>query len=141
MANCHIDRKHKAHGLCQPCYDSQRNKTPEARIKQRQQYKKRLAYHAEYDAKPEQKLKKRLWHNNNKGHSASITARYRARKDQRTPKWADLEKIKQIYINCPKGMAVDHIVPLRGEIVSGLHVHNNLQYLPIEENCKKRNKF
>lgn len=66
---------------------------------------------------------------------------YRANKLLRSPAWADLEKIKEIYNNCPKGMAVDHIVPLQGKKVSGLHVHNNLQYLTPAENSAKYNKF
>ena len=59
----------------------------------------------------------------------------------RTPKWADLEKIRAIYTNCPDGQHVDHIVPLRGRTVSGLHVENNLQYLSSAQNLHKSNKW
>jgi hypothetical protein len=59
----------------------------------------------------------------------------------RVPKWADNEKIDEIYRNKPKGYEVDHIIPLNGKIVSGLHVHNNLQYLSKEDNKIKSNKF
>ena len=36
---------------------------------------------------------------------------------------------------------VDHVIPLRGETVSGLHVPQNLQIIPKEINRAKRNKF
>ncbi len=69
------------------------------------------------------------------------SAKYRAAKDQRIPKWANLEMIQEFYKNCPKGMHVDHIIPLRGETVSGLHVENNLQYLTPSENSSKGARF
>ena len=71
----------------------------------------------------------------------AINAKRRAAKLQRTPAWADLEAIRQFYAGCPKGYEVDHIVPLQGVNVSGLHVLNNLQYLTKSENCKKNNKY
>lgn len=65
----------------------------------------------------------------------------RAASLQRTPVWADFVKIKQIYKNCPIGYHVDHIIPLNGKLVSGLHVENNLQYLLAKDNIVKSNKF
>lgn len=68
-------------------------------------------------------------------------AKRRASTLQRTPKWADLVAIKEIYKDCPESYVVDHIIPLQGELVSGLHVPSNLQYLTGSDNSSKRNKF
>lgn len=67
----------------------------------------------------------------------------RARRIQATPKWlTDQQKqdIKNIYISCPSGHEVDHIVALQGKNVSGLHVPWNLQHLPSIVNRAKGNK-
>ena len=72
---------------------------------------------------------------------AAEAAKYRAAKDQRIPAWANLQAIKEFYKVCPLGMTVDHIVPLRGKMVSGLHVLGNLQYLSPSENSSKGARF
>jgi hypothetical protein len=65
----------------------------------------------------------------------------RAAEQQRIPPWADLQAISRIYAACPEGHHVDHVIPLRGPTVSGLHVETNLQYLPAKANQQKSNKF
>ena len=69
------------------------------------------------------------------------SAAYQQRKRKACPLWADLKAIEAIYMGCPSGYEVDHIVPLKGETVCGLHVAWNLQYLPMSINRSKRNKF
>lgn len=64
-----------------------------------------------------------------------------AAKLKRIPLWADLKAIKEFYKNCPVGYEVDHIIPLQGKNVSGLHILENLQYLTKSENRKKWNKY
>ena len=71
----------------------------------------------------------------------SHCAKRRALKLKATPKFANLNKIKEIYKNCPKGYHVDHIVPLQSKVVCGLHVEWNLQYLTPSENSSKSNKL
>lgn len=55
--------------------------------------------------------------------------------------WANLEEINKIYSKCPEGYHVDHIIPLQGKSVCGLHTENNLQYLSPEDNLRKSNSF
>jgi|SRR5580698_2910626 hypothetical protein len=82
---------------------------------------------------------KRWYEANKKTHLSRIRKRQLA-KIQRTPKFGQ-EGIKEFYMNCPIGYEVDHIIPLQGKIVSGLHVLWNLQYLSQHDNRTKLNKF
>lgn len=87
----------------------------------------------------------------NKDINAAKTALYNSRKNNRTPTWLskdDISKIKSIYKMCRAiskktevPHQVDHIVPLNGELVSGLHVPWNLQILPKSDNLSKSNKL
>ena len=65
-------------------------------------------------------------------------ANRRARIKNSTPPDADMQKIKEIYLNCPEGYEVDHIIPLSK---GGLHHQDNLQYLTANENRRKGNRI
>jgi hypothetical protein len=87
------------------------------------------------------KLKARVWRANNPKHHNALTTAHKKVVKQRTPAWANLQKIVEFYKNCPEGYQVDHIIPLRGKKVSGLHVVENLQYLTAKENRNKSNYY
>lgn len=78
-------------------------------------------------------------------------AKRKSAKLQRTPKWLtdiDFERIETQYKLAQiltklhnEPWHVDHIIPLQGKLVSGLHVPSNLQVLKGSENCSKQNNF
>jgi len=110
--------------------------------KEKLKEKRRDTYAANPDKEREiSKLRSREWRKMNPGHRNALKRKYVADKYKRTPSWADVSAIVGFYKGCPKGFHVDHIYPLRGKLVSGFHVLENLQYLSAEENMRKNNRF
>jgi 5-methylcytosine-specific restriction endonuclease McrA len=73
---------------------------------------------------------------------AAALLRRKRRVERATPPWADNSVIRQIYMDArASGMDVDHVIPIKGKLVSGLHVETNLQLLTPGENKRKNNKF
>lgn len=59
-----------------------------------------------------------------------------------TPSWVDKQELLDVCAEAQyQGLEVDHILPLKGKLVCGLHVPENLQLLTREENARKNNKF
>ena len=105
----------------------------------------------------------RKWYADNSAyHLEKSRERYRAdpvmalvrsyQRDERTkmamPPWADRCAIADMYRTARRltketGIAheVDHSIPLRGKLVSGLHVHTNMQVITATENKRKFNNF
>lgn len=92
----------------------------------------------------------RLRRLSNLAKDAAKTAKRRSRKREATPNWLTEEHLQQILkfyeesnrLSESTGIKhhVDHIVPLRGKNVCGLHVPWNLRVITAVENLKKRNK-
>jgi 5-methylcytosine-specific restriction endonuclease McrA len=120
-------------------YPTQKNKTHTPRLKPWRQLSLCLPTPVVLykDRTPEQKGK---W-------VAYVTARQQRIK-KATPAWTDLTAIKQFYIEAQRltketGIPheVDHIIPIQGKLVSGLHVPANLQILTEKENQIKNARY
>lgn len=96
-------------------------------------------------------LKKREYRQINRGKINAAASKRRALKLKATPKWLteqDLKQIEELYeiaqafkLYTGQEYHVDHIIPLQGENVCGLHVPWNLQILEASENIRKSNKL
>lgn len=69
-----------------------------------------------------------------------------AKEINRVPKWVQfardmLPKYRELMEKAPSDWTIDHIVPMQGKNVSGLHVPSNLQVLPQRDNSGKGNFF
>lgn len=91
---------------------------------------------------------RRKHYESNKGAYNAATRARQAAKLKATPSWANLEQIKRIYTACASitkrtGVEhhVDHIIPLQGESVCGLHVEKNLAIIPAQMNLQKSNTY
>lgn len=88
------------------------------------------------------------WQKSNRSKCNSLLAKYRASKLKATPTWSEAEKIQVLYEKCKwleslTGLKyeVDHVVPLQGKDVCGLHIWENLQILEVIENRTKGNRL
>jgi len=91
------------------------------------------------------------WRKSNQHIINALGALRKVSQINRTPKWVDAEElwlIKEVYAlatlrNKTSNIkwSVDHIVPLQGELVSGLHTISNLQVIPAVLNSAKSNRF
>lgn len=79
---------------------------------------------------------------------AASVAKRKAKKLQAIPLWYENEKVKLIYLKRGElsklwgiQLHVDHIIPLQGENVCGLHCWDNLQLMEAKLNISKNNKF
>lgn len=113
-----------------------------------------IEWRKQWDASPDRKAKKAATaavRNQRPFLKAQRCAAHIRRKrhinENATPKWANMAKIAEIYEEMRKRTEaegveyeVDHIVPLKGKNVCGLHVENNLQVITRRENLAKGNK-
>lgn len=102
-----------------------------------------------YAANKERKLREnQLWRQLNKGVVQQYGAKRRAMVRQAMPPWVNIDDIVAVYresvrLTDTTGVPhhVDHIIPLGGEGVCGLHVSWNLRAIPGVDNMRKGNRL
>lgn len=109
-------------------------------------------YNASYRKKNKKKLAKydHEFYLANKAYRRAISRKYATRKRKSCPLWLTEKQLSQMQrwyefrenISVMTGVEhhVDHIVPLQGDNVSGLHVPWNLRVIPAIDNLRK-NKY
>lgn len=134
-------------GYCKPCQQIKR-KTSDKKHKD-----KRNASAAEWRKNNREAFLKTLkkYRQVNQPIRTALQNKRKAAKLQRTPNWLtefDLLKIQCLYqvasmYSKESGYEwnVDHIIPLQGKKVSGLHCPSNLRVIPAIENQRKNNKY
>lgn len=153
---CGVDISHKRSNARFCCRDhkrkmsdSKRDHAAEYQRNKEQRRKQALQYY--YADVQKSREKQRQRQKRNLHVSAANQAKRRSAKLQRTPAWLssdDMWFIREAYELAQLrtrqfGFAwhVDHIFPLQGKFVSGLHVPSNLQVIPGRDNIAKNNAF
>lgn len=90
----------------------------------------------------------RRWYQRHLKHARLQLVIAQATRRRRYVSWANVEGIAALYAKAAlltqttgRSHVVDHIVPLKGHRVSGLHVENNLRIIERSENARKSNKW
>ena len=134
------------------CYCKECSKQKNKEWKQRNKDKV-AAYDKEWQQNNKDKKSKnyKKYQVNNRAKVNSYNSYRRALEAQATPKW--LTASHKLHMECKYSLAamlskhtaeqhhVDHIVPLNGKTVCGLHVPWNLQVLTAKANLSKSNKI
>lgn len=137
---------HGVRGTCKLC-DNAKKKAYRKRLGQTLLDRKKEEYLRHQDSRLAQK---QAYRRANKGKINALVAARKKVIKQRTPKWLTQDErwmMKEAYELAALrtemfgfSWHVDHVKPLQGETVTGLHTPYNLQVLPGIENIKKKNK-
>jgi hypothetical protein len=136
---------------CKPC-KRQQDREYAARNRKSAQIRASEWYYSNHEyALKRNKINSKKWRKKNPDKHCARQNLRRANKLKATPAW--LTEEHKFQIACKYSLAamlsknteeqyhVDHIVPLKGKTICGLHVPWNLQVIPAQENLRKSNKI
>jgi hypothetical protein len=139
--NGHVSKRYTTTSNCFDCHSSY-YKEPKAKLKQKEYRERTKEQKAIYDKNFSQK---------NLDYRNALKSENRAKRKQRTIEWDkeftefvskeaySLAALRYKYTGIK--WHVDHVIPLCGKEVCGLHVWNNLAVIPASENLSKGNKI
>jgi hypothetical protein len=147
------DRPRGKHYSCKDCnkkaakeYRTKVSQTEDQKLRARERSAKWRKENPDWASEQKKNWSKRFPHK-----KLELSRRYDLTKTKRTPSWLTKEHFKEIEyfywlakdLKCLTGEEyhVDHIVPLQGKTVSGLHVPWNLQVIPKSLNLSKGNSY
>lgn len=166
--NGHVAERQVSNRGCLKCHSSSmlrtRRENPEKRKAYLNSWRNERNYNAVWYERNKEKERERgrtkpknhaaaaaraqRWRDNNPETYRATIARAHARRKNRTVAWVDYKQIEALYreayrLTRDTGVRhhVDHILPLCGKRVSGLHVFENLRILPARVNLQKGNRL
>ncbi len=153
--SCKADWESKNHEKVDSYKQSWAQRNPEAVRESvstyyRRNTDERRAYSAQHylQNREDRLAKQKVYRQENPEIYTAAKQRRRAIELRALPAWANHDLIKEKFalaqqLSAETGIPheVDHIIPLRGRNVCGLHREDNLQVIPASENRKKNNKF
>lgn len=163
----HISFRHTRNGECKECQNKRYEDNKEYFIEKANKWKKenpdaakksarergRIKYYRDVESSRQKRMEyyfknhedekksHRDWVRRNLAKINAYNKRKRKRIEVATPSWANIIEIEKIYLSCPEGMQVDHIIPISSKYVCGLHCESNLRHLDAFENQSKGNRY
>lgn len=140
---------------CKPCHIYVSNKSAKRRyqdnLEQRKEYNRKYYEVNSHLYQESNKERAAKWYQDNRERGIQNARQREGLQKSATPRWlteSNLLEIKYIYQHAKDCQAisgevyeVDHIIPIRGKDICGLHVPWNLQVLPMDLNRKKSNNY
>ena len=136
----HVDFRRVKDSICVQCAKEKYLASQERNIARLREYRKA------FPERVQERLRTYYENNRPKFYALNQIRRAICRKAQ--PAWVDTKALSKIYAECLDLSArtgikyhVDHIIPLKGKGVCGLHVPWNLQIIEARENLSKGAKY